>query len=208
MDKLYSNTNLKKILIGILEDDKNIDLTKILKELSLVEDYDNSESNVYLLALYALLNDKQLSPIESLLLSEIKNNIIFSLLRIEKVETKCEMPKKGEFTFSIYGDNGSCDKSDIPEDLEDLEAVKAYFLKKNKVLKNPNGNFVYPPVGSTAIITSGDNMTIPGVRFNLNYVIDHEGNILDIQGYPERVLERQSYEEIYQGLVNKLFANQ
>ena len=75
MDKLYSNTNLKKILIGILEDDKNIDLTKILKELSLVEDYDNSESNVYLLALYALLNDKQLSPIESLLLSEIKNNI-------------------------------------------------------------------------------------------------------------------------------------
>jgi len=31
-------------------------------------------------------------------------------------------------------------------------------------------------------------MTIPGVRYMINYIIDHTGKVVGIQGYPRREL--------------------
>lgn len=223
MDKLYSINHLKNLVNDVLNDTVSKEqLTKTLQGLALLDDFDNAVNNAYLLAIYALLKDSNTTPLNKLLLEEIKNQIIFSLIKIENnqqdekccydnvknnsVPETCAAPlkkKKVDNTLSIY--NGIPSEK-IP-DLDDHEAVKAYFLKKNTFLANPEGNFNYPSPGNTTVITSGDNMTIPGIRYMINYVIDHEGNIVDIKGYPERVLERTNYEDIYQGLIGKLFDN-
>lgn len=91
--------------------------------------------------------------------------------------------------------------------LEDNEEVKKYFLQMNKHLEN-NGNFPYPPKGQTSIITSGDNMTIPGVRYIINYIIDYKGDVVGIQGYPKRELSQAGYEEVYSDLIDSIFKDE
>lgn len=214
MDKLYSINYLKNLTNDILTNKiSSSELTTTLQNLVVTDRYDNIENNAYLLAIYTLLkNNANLTALDALLLEEIHNQVIFSLIKIdapscekapEKTSPPCinSEPKEKEFELSIYQGVPS---ERLP-DLNDNEAVKAFFLMKNTFLANPDGNFNYPSPGNTAIITSGDNMTIPGVRYMVNYEIDHEGNVVGIKGYPERVLERTSYEDIYKGLIGKLF---
>jgi hypothetical protein len=105
-------------------------------------------------------------------------------------------------------DNNKLTNMDIEDydclDLDDKDNVKAYFLKKNKYLKN-NGKFPYPPKGETSVITTGDNITIPGIMYYIDYVIDHEGKILDIKGYPRKRLEQEGYEQVYAKLMDSIF---
>lgn len=217
MDKLYSHNHLSDVLNTILNDAFTSEqLTNELRQLAILDNYDKKELNAYLLSIYALLyNTCKLSPLDRVLLEEIKNQVLFTLVEKQDDKKCCEpdkdtccpppapqkAPAKDIPELSIYR---GIPAQQIP-DLDDNEAVKAYFLMKNKFLANPEGAFTYPNEGETAIITSGDNMTIPGVRFMINYVIDHLGNVVDIKGYPERVLERTDYEDIYKGLVGKLF---
>ena len=48
-------------------------------------------------------------------------------------------------------------------------------------------------------------MTIPGYFFTINYVIDHNGDVVDIKGYPEMKKTRAQYEEVYSDLIANLF---
>ena len=89
-------------------------------------------------------------------------------------------------------------------DINDKRMLKKYFLQENKHLEF-NGNFNYPCEGKTAVITCGDNMTIPGIKFSINYIIDSKGNILDIQGYPKKELTQEEYETVYTDLVDAIF---
>lgn len=210
MDKLYSNTYLKNLLNQILIDNIDIKtLTKNLQYFATLDNYDDNECNIYLLAIYAAIKDTSLSALNKILLEEIKNHIIFNLLSKRTFETN--IVKSNLNSFSPQEELGLSIYQGIPSDklpdLKDPEAVKKYFLMKHKFLPNPEGAFKYPKEGETDIIRSGDNMTIPGIRYMINYVIDHEGNILDIKGYPEQILEKTTYEDIYKGLIGKLFEN-
>ena len=48
-------------------------------------------------------------------------------------------------------------------------------------------------------------MTIPGIMYFIDYVIDHDGNILDIKGYPRKQLEQEGYEQVYAKLMDSIF---
>ncbi len=194
MDNIYSKSNLKKFLNQVYAN--NVDNQIITNFFSTLvnetKSFSNIENNNYILFIIKCINRTNLTYQNIMLMDELFNTLLMDALEIKDDDK----------------DNNKLTNMDIEDydclDLDDKDNVKAYFLKKNKYLKN-NGKFPYPPKGETSVITTGDNITIPGIMYYIDYVIDHEGKILDIKGYPRKRLEQEGYEQVYAKLMDSIF---
>lgn len=202
MDKVYTESYLKDFLNKVYYTNlDNSQLTRFLSELVTEQNnhFNNDSNNHLIMLILTCINKNNLTYQNQMLINEIINSLLLD--QLEKNET-----------LKNYDNTCEDDCVDFPSDneelkaldLDDNEAVKAYFLKKNKHLNN-DGNFPYPPKGKTSVIRSGDNMTIPGIRYIINYIIDYKGDVLGIQGYPKRELSQEGYEQVYSDLVNSIF---
>ena len=205
MDNIYTKTYLKEFLNKAYSSDlNNQQIADFLTKLVTLKNnhFDNCENNYLLLLILTCINKNNLTYQNYMLINEIINSLLLDQLveeeNNEKEKCQNDIPSKSNDSKKITLDT---------LDLNNNQAVKEYFLQENKHLEN-NGNFPYPQKGSTAIITSGDNMTIPGIRYIINYIIDHDGNIVGIQGFPRQELGQADYEEIYSDLVNSIFQDE
>lgn len=202
MDKIYTESYLKDFLDKIYRTNlDNLQLTNFLSELVTEQNnhFDNNNNNYLIMLILTCINKNNLTYQNQMLINEIINSLLLD--QLEKNETLKNYDDTCEDTCTDFSD----DTEELRGlDLEDNEAVKAYFLKKNKHLDN-TGNFPYPPKGKTSVIRSGDNMTIPGIRYIINYIIDYKGDILGIQGYPKKELSQEGYEQVYSDLVDSIF---
>ena len=191
MGNVYSKSNLKNFLNQVYNN--NVDneiITDFFSSLiNNTKDFSNIENNNLILFIMKCINKTNLTYKNIMLMDELFNTLLMDVLEVKDNDNKL-----------TNMDIEDCDCLN----LDDKESVKAYFLKKNKVLHN-NGKFPYPPEGKTSVISSGDNMTIPGVMYFVDYVIDHDGNILDIRGYPRKQLEQENYEQVYSKLMDSIF---
>lgn len=196
MDTIYTESCLKdflnKVYLSNL-DNKQINdfLSKIITEQK--NNFKNIQNNYLLILIIICINKNNLTYQNQMLINEIIHSLLLDQLEEnyslkEKVK---EIPSNKKISLDTL-------------DLTDNEAVKAYFLQENPYLES-NGNFAYPEEGKNAVIVSGDNMTIPGVRYMINYIIDHTGKVVGIQGYPRRELSQANYEEVYSDLINSIF---
>ena len=194
MDNIYTKSCLKDFLNKTYF--KNLDNKEITDFLSkLITDtnnhFNNNENNYLLMLIITCINKTNLTYQNKMLINEIINTLL-----LDQLEQKIEYENKEEKNE---------EKINLENlDLDDKEAVKKYFLQENKHLEN-HGNFPYPQKGKTSVIISGDNMTIPGVRYTINYIIDYKGDIIGIQGYPKKELTQAGYETIYTDLMNSIF---
>ena len=197
MDNIYSKLNLKKFLNQVYANDvDNQTITNFFSELlNNTKTFSNIENNNYILFIIKCINRNNLTYKNIMLIDELFNTLLMDALEIKDDEIN---NKNTNTLADMDLTNNDC------LDLDNKESIKAYFLKKNKHLKT-NGNFPYPPEGETSIISTGDNMTIPGIMYFIDYVIDHNGNILDIQGYPRKQLDQEGYEQVYAKLMDSIF---
>lgn len=205
MDKIYTKSYLKDFLNKVYS--TNLDNQQMVSFLSqLVTEQNNhfedSENNYLIMLILTCINKNDLTYQNKMLINEIINSLLLDQLEENgKTVNTCDTCEDTAY-MDYFSDENNEDLKDL--DLEDNEAVKAYFLKKNKHLDN-SGNFPYPQKGKTAVIRSGDNMTIPGIRYIINYIIDYKGDVLGIQGYPKRELSQEGYEQVYSDLVDSIF---
>ena len=206
MDNIYTKSYLKSFLNKTyLSNLTNQEITNFLSNLitTTTNKFNNIENNYLIILILTCINKNDLTYQNIVLINEIISNLLLDELTVS--ETDC-CSKNIEI-------NNNCN-NDITKkitldnlDLNDQDAVKAYFLQENTYLEN-NGNFPYPQEGDTSIITSGDNMTIPGVKYIINYIIDHTGKIVGIQGYPKKEMMQADYEEIYSDLIDSIFKDE
>lgn len=194
MDNIYTNSYLRNFLNKVYS--KNLNNEEIFEFLSQLVTltnncFNNNENNYLIILIITCINKNNLTYQNQMLINEIINTFLLDQLEIS-LNNKENI--KNSNTFIDYN----------TLDLSDKEAVKAYFLQENKHL-DANNNFSYPPKGKTSIITMGDNITIPGIKYIINYVIDHNGDVIDIQGYPKQELDQNGYEEIYSDLIKSIF---
>lgn len=205
------NDYLKKILTANMSNQEVFDiLTMVINHKT----NNTEEKYIILLLVDAILKNPILYNVSVLILAEtIKNNLFLSYFTADAEEKVIEPTSTKQVSLganALKNTEKRIQENKVPNadgeliDLTDQEALKAYFLQKQKHLDS-NGNFEYPCEGCTAIIASGDNMTIPGYFFTINYVIDHNGDVVDIKGYPEMKKTRAQYEEVYSDLIANLF---
>lgn len=202
MDNVYTQSYLKDFLNKVFVTNlDNKEISQFLSELVTLKKnhFEENENNYLIMLILTCINKQNLTYQNSLLINEIISSLLLDQLALEDTNSSCIDNNNCNVTINtskkITLDN---------LDLNDNESVKAYFLQENKYLNN-TGNFPYPQEGKTSIITSGDNMTIPGIRYIINYIIDHKGNIVGIQGYPRKELSQSGYEDVYSDLMDSIF---
>lgn len=194
MDNIYSKSNLKNFLNQVYAN--NVDNQTITNFFSTllnnVTTFSDIENNNLILFIIKCINRNNLTYKNIMLIDELFNTLLMDALEVKDDEIE------NNNKVDIKTKEADC------LDINDKEKLRAYFLKENKHLKN-NGKFPYPPEGETSVISTGDNVTIPGVMYFIDYVIDHNGNILDIKGYPRKQLDQESYEQVYAKLMDSIF---
>ena len=194
MDNIYSKSNLKNFLNQVYAN--NVDNQTITNFFSTllndVTTFSDIENNNLILFIIKCINKNNLTYKNIMLIDELFNTLLMDALEVKdnEIENNNKVDIKTKEVDCL--------------DVNDKEKLRAYFLKENKHLKN-NGKFPYPPEGETSVISTGDNITIPGVMYFIDYVIDHNGNILDIKGYPRKQLDQESYEQVYAKLMDSIF---
>ena len=194
MDNIYSKSNLKNFLNQVYAN--NVDNQTITNFFSTllndVTTFSDIENNNLILFIIKCINKNKLTYKNIMLIDELFNTLLMDALEVKdnEIENNNKVDIKTKEVDCL--------------DVNDKEKLRAYFLKENKHLKN-NGKFPYPPEGETSVISTGDNITIPGVMYFIDYVIDHNGNILDIKGYPRKQLDQESYEQVYAKLMDSIF---
>ena len=194
MDNIYSKSNLKNFLNQVYAN--NVDNQTITNFFSTllndVTTFSDIENNNLILFIIKCINRNNLTYKNIMLIDELFNTLLMDALEVKdnEIENNNKVDIKTKEVDCL--------------DVNDKEKLRAYFLKENKHLKN-NGKFPYPPEGETSVISTGDNITIPGVMYFIDYVIDHNGNILDIKGYPRKQLDQESYEQVYAKLMDSIF---
>ena len=194
MDNIYSKSNLKNFLNQVYAN--NVDNQTITNFFSTllndVTTFSDIENNNLILFIIKCINRNNLTYKNIMLIDELFNTLLMDALEVkdDEIENNNKVDTKTKEVDCL--------------DVNDKEKLRAYFLKENKHLKN-NGKFPYPPEGETSVISTGDNITIPGVMYFIDYVIDHNGNILDIKGYPRKQLDQESYEQVYAKLMDSIF---
>ena len=202
MGGIYTKSYLKDFLNTVyLSNLDNKQISDFLSELITTKknQFEDAYNNYLILLILTCINKNNLTYQNQVLINEIISGLLLDQLVDENV------PK--EDTASKVKEKECCKEEEIRfEDLDinDRKMLKKYFLQENKHLE-ANDNFNYPCEGKTAIISCGDNMTIPGIKYSVNYIINSKGDILDIQGYPKRELTQEEYETVYTDLVDSIF---
>ena len=202
MDRIYTKSYLKNFLNTVyISNLDNKQISNFLSELITTKknQFDDDYNNYLILLILTCINKNNLTYQNQVLINEIISSLLLDQIANENTSK--------ETIISHEAKEECCAETEIrfeDLDLNDKRMVKKYFLQQNKHLE-ASGNFNYPCKGKTAIINCGDNMTIPGVHYSINYVIDSEGNILDIKGYPKAELAQEEYETIYSDLIDTIF---
>jgi hypothetical protein len=87
----------------------------------------------------------------------------------------------------------------------DINKLKAAIIKKWVFSPSEFPDVKRPPMGELGNVQFIEEDLIPGKRFSVNANIDWEGNIITFLSGPTEMLNYDSYQDIYAGLVGQLF---
>lgn len=221
----YSQDYLRKMCLDLFSN-KSFDeqyyyhsLCEIFKK---EKEYLNANCNTTLLILIDLLeNSNYNTPRLHWISNQIKNcitNIVFASIddvkgSHEPLDEMMIAVKKDLAQKEKYCDKEeSCKKKDhcdsnnkklSPEDLKEL-----FLSLYKRFTPGPDNNIVLPPKGEIGYISLRDNMTIPGKTYNMRFVIDDQGNVLRMDGFPLEKKSNADYESLYAGMIGQVMQYQ
>ena len=82
--------------------------------------------------------------------------------------------------------------------------IKDYYEKNIKSFKN-NQDVTIPAPGKTMVVHYRDNTTFPGKEYLIDFLIDHNGDVLKMMTNPVEVInDIPTFQDTYAGLVGQI----
>ena len=184
--------------------DEEINFNQLLLQLLEIDNYEN---NFDLLVFLNLLENKDnLSCSEKIFLNRIKSKIIMDYfmnnsMKNNSLKYNCENNNitENNNTNKNITENNNNNENITPE------YFKEYFLAHNQTINLISKEIELPKEGKLAKIRMKDNTTFPGNEFSFYLIIDHLGNILEMEGNPIKMKNDEECFKIYDGLLGKIF---
>lgn len=194
MEFYCSISNLNNLKQNILTMQvKETEIAQFVQEMSARDSFDRNENTLLVFEICYLLSLMNIDiPTIKMMLSTIPAKIILTQTATPTEAKKecCKQPKEN---------TASC------PNIEDLEQIKAEIIKKwSPFSKTRHPNLKFPEPGDLGNVQFVADDIVPDQRFHCDVSIDHEGNIVRFIRGPVEIVEQQSYEQIYAGLVGKL----
>lgn len=205
MEFYCSISNLNNLKQNILTMQvKETEIAQFVQEMSAIDSFDRNENTLLVFEICYLLSLMNIDiPTIKMTLSTIPAKIILTQTTTPtalttKAEEKCCEPQEKE-CCKPQENVAHC------PNIEDLEQIKAAIIKKwSPFSKTRHPNLKFPEPGDLGNVQFVADDIIPDQRFHCDVSIDHEGNIVRFVRGPVEIVEQQSYEQIYAGLVGKL----
>lgn len=180
--------NLKKLKEKILTKTvAEIELLDFLKDFNKQQVLNNLESNLLSFEIYYLAKlIKTLSPL--------------LLINLDVIPVRLISAEQKGCNLNIIKETKEINKNDSLADLKEKIIQKWSPFKKED-----NPGLIYPAPGADGNVRFNENDLVPGESYFCDVKIDSEGNILDFISGPTKIIQAESYEEIYNGLVGQLF---
>lgn len=193
MDTYYNKDYLvelnKKI---ILNDIVEAEINQVLSSLCEINNFDLIDCNIQLLIMISSFSPK--TELQDCMLKTIKLKLITK--HVIEHSQSCECNYNDNLDFLVNNEN-------IDKELN-YQNVKDYYKEKIKSFKdNPDVNI--PEVGKTMIVHYRDNTTFPGKEYLIDFLIDHNGDVVKMMTNPVEVInDIPTFEDTYAGLVGQI----
>lgn len=165
--------------------DQDINFNPILLNLLENEDFNNDFDTLIFINLLEQKNG--LSCSEKIFLNRIKSKIFM------------------DYFMSSFNEKKECNNCEKKDEDITPDEFKEYFLKNNKTIELISSDIKFPKEGKLAKIRMKDNTSFPGNEFSFYLIIDHLGNILEMEGKPIKIKNDKECFQIYDGLLGKMF---
>lgn len=211
MEYYRSISNLQELKIKILTMKvQETDIVEFIQDINKQTTFDDVNSNLLLFEIYYLLtvSDMNFIPMIKMSLNALPYRIITNNedLNENKVSSKVSISEVNEKVPTIA--TKCCDepKCNCGTDSDvDLNKLKAAIIKKWVFSPSAFPDVKRPAMGELGNVQFIEEDLIPGKRFSVNANIDYEGNIISFLSGPTEMLNYDSYQDIYAGLVGQLF---
>lgn len=213
MEYYRSIANLQQLKVKLLTMTvQESEIVEFIQDINKQTTFDNTASNLLIFEIYYLLtvSDMNLIPLIKMSLNAIPYRIIANSEALNEDEAPVKVSEsKVEKTPTIAKEPAKC--CDEPEctcgaDSEvDINKLKAAMIKKWVFSPSAFPDVKRPPMGELGNVQFIEEELVPGKKFSVNANIDHEGNIISFLSGPTEMLNYDSYQDIYAGLVGQLF---
>lgn len=192
MDTYYNKDYLvelnKKIILNNIEE---VEINQFLSHLCEIDCFDLTECNIQLLIILSSFSPK--TELQNCMLKTIKLKLITKYV-IEYQINNCDCNNNLDFLTN----NENIDKE------LNYQNIKDYYEKNIKSFKN-NQDVTIPKPGKTMVVHYRDNTTFPGKEYLIDFLIDHNGDVLKMMTNPVEVVnDIPTFEDTYAGLVGQI----
>lgn len=209
MEYYRSINNLQQLKVKLLTMTvQEAEIVEFIQDMNKQTAFDDVQSNLLVFEIYYLLtvSDMNFIPLIKMSLDALPYRIITETTNEEKivVPEKADDIKEAEVIPAVKCcDEPEC-KCGTDSDV-DLNKLKAAIIKKWIFSPTNFPDVKRPAMGELGNVQFVEEELIPGKKFSVNANIDWEGNIITFLSGPTEMLNYDSYQDIYAGLVGQLF---
>jgi hypothetical protein len=209
MEYYRSINNLQQLKVKLLTMTvQEAEIVEFIQDMNKQTAFDDVNSNLLVFEIYYLLtvSDMNFIPLIKMSLDALPYRIITETTNEEDivVPEKADDVKEVEVIPAVKCcDEPEC-KCGADSDV-DLNKLKAAIIKKWVFSPTNFPDVKRPSMGELGNVQFVEEELIPGKKFSVNANIDWEGNIITFLSGPTEMLNYDSYQDIYAGLVGQLF---
>lgn len=216
MEYYRSINNLQQLKVKLLTMTvQETEIVEFIQDMNKQTVFDDVNSNLLIFEIYYLLtvSDMNFIPMIKMSLNALPYRIIADTENFDNNTSTAEVKEVRKAipdpVMTAIADSIKC--CNEPEckcgnDSEvDINKLKASIIKKWVFSPTAFPDVKRPPMGELGNVQFIEEDLIPGKRFSVNANIDYEGNIISFLSGPTEMLNYNSYQDIYAGLVGQLF---
>ena len=203
MEYYRSITNLQELKMKLLTMKvQETDIVEFIQDMNKQDTFDDVTSNLLIFEIHYLLTVSDMNFIPMIKMS--LNALPYRIINTENVATdKVSTP-----IIPVAEPAKCCNEPECKcgNDSEvDINKLKAAIVKKWVFSPAQFPDVKRPAMGELGNVQFMEVELIHGKKFSVNANIDYEGNIISFLSGPTEMLNYNSYQDIYAGLVGQLF---
>lgn len=214
MEYYRSIANLQELKMKLLTMKvQEADIVEFIQDMNKQTTFDDAISNLLIFEIHYLLtvSDMNFIPMIKMSLNALPYRIIdtenITTDQVSTVKAEASEVKKVPVT-PVAEPVKCCDEPECQCGADgevDINKLKAAIIKKWVFSPSAFPEVKRPAMGELGNVQFIEEELIPGKRFSINANIDYEGNIISFLSGPTEMLNYNSYQDIYAGLVGQLF---
>ena len=213
MEYYRSINNLQQLKVKLLTMTvQEAEIVEFIRDMNKQTAFDDVHSNLLVFEIYYLLtvSDMNFIPLIKMSLDALPYRIIAETSDEGEIVIPKETHnvKEVEATPAAKPTVKCCDEPECSCGTDsdvDLNKLKAAIIKKWVFSPTNFPDVKRPAMGELGNVQFVEEELIPGKKFSVNANIDWEGNIITFLSGPTEMLNYDSYQDIYAGLVGQLF---